>query len=183
MKKQIVIAALALGAFVFGTTNAQAQKGTNSAPATTTVNLKLSEVISIDEGSVAAGGVVDFNYTSTTDYNTAKNVTVPNSLVVTSSRNFDINVKADGINFNNGTNTIPVNVMQIKVVEGGTMNGTFKEITLSTINQKLVSIADKGAKKSLSIDYSISAEKASQVLLGKAPGTYTQKVTYTATAL
>ena len=183
MKKQIVIAALALGAFVFGTTNAQAQAGANSNDVKTTVNLKLAEVISIDAGSVATGGVVDFNYATTTDYNTAKNVTVANSLKITSSRNFDVKVKADGDNFVNGTNSIPVNVMQIKAVSGGTMDGTFNTITLSAADQVLVTKATIGAQKTLSIDYSISAEKASQVLLGKAPGTYTQKVTYTATAL
>ena len=160
MKKQIVIAALSLGAFVFGTTNAAAQTVSN--PASTTVNLKLSDVISIDAGSVAAGGIVDFNYLTSDDYNTAKNVTVANSLIVTSSKNFDVKVKAEAANFVNGTNNIPVDVLQVQV---------------------LVSNATLGAKRSLSIDYSISAVKASTVLLGKPAGTYTQKVKYTATAL
>ena len=66
---------------------------------------------------------------------------------------------------------------------GGTMAGTLNDITLSTEDQVLVTNATLGAKKSLSIDYSISAENAQNVLLGKEAGTYTQKVTYTATAL
>ena len=177
MKKQIIISALALGAFVLGTKNTQAQS------ATTTVNLILSDVISIDPGSVAVGGGVDFNYPTAADYNEAKNATVENSLIVTSSKNFDVKVKADGANFVNGTNLIPVNVLQIKAVTGGTMVGTFNEITLSTADQTLVDNATLGAQKSLSIDYSISAEKAQTVLLGKPAGTYTQNVTYTATAL
>ena len=61
--------------------------------------------------------------------------------------------------------------------------GSLNDITLSNADQILVADATLGARKSLSIDYSISAEKASTVLLGKAPGTYTQKVKYTATAL
>ncbi|KVV15128.1 peptidoglycan-binding protein LysM [Flavobacterium sp. TMP13] len=181
MKKQIVIAALALGAFVFGTTNAAAQTVSN--PASTTVNLKLSDVISIDAGSVAAGGIVDFNYLTSDDYNTAKNVTVANSLIVTSSKNFDVKVKAEAANFVNGTNNIPVDVLQVQAVTGGTMGGTLKTVTLSAVDQVLVSNATLGAKRSLSIDYSISAVKASTVLLGKPAGTYTQKVKYTATAL
>ena len=183
MKKQIIISALALGAFVLGTGNIKAQVGTSSNASTTTVNLILADVISIDQGSVSSGGVVDFNYSNTTDYNTAKNVTVANSLIVTSSRNFDVKVKAEGENFVNGSNLIPVDVLQVKAVTGGTMVGTMNEITLSNADQILVADATLGAKKSLSIDYSISAEKASTVLLGKAPGTYTQKVKYTATAL
>ena len=178
MKKQIIISALALGAFVLGTKNTQAQS------ATTTVNLILSDVISIDPGSVAVGGGVDFNYPTAADYNEAKNATVENSLIVTSSKNFVVKVKADGANFVNGTNSIPVNVLQIKAVTGGgSMVGTFKEITLSTADQVLVDNATLGAQKSLSIDYSISAEKAQTVLLGKPAGTYKQTVTYTATAL
>ncbi len=176
MKKQIVIAILAFGAFVLGTTNTQAQT------ATTTVNLILADVISIDSGA-AVGGVVDFNYTTAADYNTAKSVTVAESLLITSSTNFDVKVKSNGVNFLNGSNSIPVNVLQIKAVSGGTMTGTFNTITLSNADQKLVAAADKGAKKSLSIEYSISADKASTVLLGKPVGTYTQTVTYTATAI
>ena len=179
MKKQIIIATLALGAFVLGTSNIQAQ----SNPVSTTVNIILSDVISIDEGSVASEGVVDFNYVTTTDYNTAKNVTVANSLVITSSKNFDVKVKAEGENFVSGTNIIPVNVLQVKAVTGGTMVGTLNDITLSNADQVLVTNATLGARKSLNIDYSISAENAKTVLLGKEPGTYTQRVTYTATAL
>jgi hypothetical protein len=61
--------------------------------------------------------------------------------------------------------------------------GTLNEVTLSTTDQVLVSNASLGNKHSLNIAYSISAENASRVLLGKPRGTYTQKITYTATAL
>lgn len=182
MKNQIVIATLALGALIFGTSNAQAQTAA-SANVGTTVNIILSDVISIDAGSVANEGVVDFNYTSAEDYNAAKNVTVANSLIVTSSKNFDVKVKAEGENFVNGANLIPVDVLQVKAVSGGTMVGTLNDITLSNVDQVLVTNATLGAQKSLSIDYSISAAKAQTVLLGKPAGTYTQRVTYTATAL
>ena len=58
MKKSILIAALTFGAFILGTNNAQAQNTT----ATTTVNITLNDVISIDAGSTAIGNTVDFNY-------------------------------------------------------------------------------------------------------------------------
>ena len=66
MKKQIIIAALTIGAFVLGTTNTQAQTGTNSNSVKTTANLILADVISIDSGA-AVGGVVDFNYVTSSD--------------------------------------------------------------------------------------------------------------------
>lgn len=183
MKKQIIIAVAVIGAFVLGINNAQAQVGANSNPVSTTVNISLADVISIDEGSVASNGVVDFNYSNTTDYNSAKNVTVENSLIITSSRNFDVKVKAEGDNFESGTRVIPLEVLQVKAVTGGTMGGTFNEIILSNEDQVLVGNATLGARKSLNIDYSISAFNAQTVLLGKDPGTYTQQVKYTATSL
>lgn len=181
MKKQISIAALVFGAVIFGTANVQAQVAV-PAVATTNVNIILADVISIDSG-VAIGGVVDFNYTTSQDYNNSKTVTVPNSLVVTSSKNFNVKVKADGANFVKGTDLIPVDVLRIKAVAGGTMVGTMNEVVLSTTDQNLVTTATKGAQKSLTIEYTISATKAQNELLGKPAGTYKQTVTYTATAI
>lgn len=180
MKKQIFTAVLSLGAILLGTKHIQAQ---SSEQATTPVSIILADVIAMDVGSVASGGAVDFNYGNTADYNSSKNVTVPNSLIIISSKNFDVKVKSDGENFVSGANLIPVDVLQVKAVPGGSLTGTMKEVTLSTADQVLVSNAALGAKQSLNIAYSISAEKASKVLLGKPRGTYIQKVTYTATAL
>jgi hypothetical protein len=178
MKKQIFIAILSLGAI--GTNQLQAQ---NSDQVGTSVNIILADIISIDEGSVASGGAVDFNYVNTTDYNSSKSVTVPNSLVINSSKNFDVKIKSEGANFVNGANLIPVDVLQVKAISGGSLMGTMNEVTLSAADQVLVSNATLGSKQTLNIAYSISAEKASKVLLGKPKGAYTQTVTYTATAL
>ena len=180
MKKQIAIAALTIGAVVLGTDQVLAQ---NSEQASTSVNIILADVIAMDIGTVASEGTVDFNYGSTNDYNSSKNVTVPNSLVIISSKNFDVKVKSEGANFVSGANAIPVDILQVKAVPGGSLVGTMNEVTLSTNDQVLVSNASLGSKQSLNIAYSISAEKASKVLLGKPRGTYTQKITYTATAL
>lgn len=180
MKKQKAIAALTFGLMALGTNSVLAQ---NSEQVNTSVNIILADVIAMDIGTVASGGAVDFNYVNTTDYNSSKNVTVPNSLVIISSKNFDVKVKSEGANFVSGANVIPVDILQIKAIAGGSSMGTMNEVTLSTADQVLVSNASSGAKQSLNIAYSISAEKASKVLLGKPKGTYTQTVTYTATAL
>ncbi|MGO1728667.1 MAG: peptidoglycan-binding protein LysM, partial [Flavobacteriaceae bacterium] len=119
MKKQVIIAAVALGAFVFGTNNVQAQ-----AQATTEVNIILNDVISFGSGSVANGGQVDFNYITAADYNDGLGaVNVANSLIVTSTKNFDVKVKAEGANFTDGTNNIPVDVLTINAAAGGSMAG------------------------------------------------------------
>ncbi|MGH1517868.1 peptidoglycan-binding protein LysM [Chryseobacterium sp. JK1] len=169
-----------LGAIALETEQVLAQ---NSDQVSNSVNIVLSDVISMDIGTVASQGTVDFNYVNTTDYNSSKKVTVPNSLVIISSKNFDVKVKSEGPNFVSGANVIPVDILQIKAIPGGSLMGTLNEITLSATDQVLVGNASSGAKQSLNIAYSISAEKASKVLLGKPKGTYAQTVTYTATAL
>ncbi len=58
MRNQIAIAALTIGAIISGTNTVQAQNTT----ATTTVNITLNDVISIDAGSSAISGAVAFNY-------------------------------------------------------------------------------------------------------------------------
>lgn len=180
MKKQIIIATLALGAIVFGTNNAQAQNHT----ATTTVNITLADVISIDTGSKAIDGVVNFNYATAEDYNTVQTVNKPTSLIVTSTKNFDVKVKANGANFANGSNNIPVDVLTVKAAAGGTMAGTQNTIVLSTSDQVLIGNAPLGSALTLDLDYEIPAAKSSSAdILGKPAGTYTQTVTYTASAL
>ncbi|MCD1116560.1 peptidoglycan-binding protein LysM [Chryseobacterium turcicum] len=180
MKKPIFITALSLAAIALGTDLVLAQ---NSGQVSKSVNIILADVIAMDIGSLASEGSIDFNYGSTADYNSSKNVTVPNSLVIISSKNFDVKVKSEGTHFVSGTNVIPVDILQVKAIPGGSLAGTLNEVTLSPTDQVLVSNASLGTKQSLNIDYSISAEKASKVLLGKPQGTYRQKITYTATAL
>ncbi|MBD3907124.1 peptidoglycan-binding protein LysM, partial [Chryseobacterium sp. C-2] len=93
--------------------------------------------------------------------------------------------KAGGANFMNGTNLIPVNVLTIKAATAaGTMGGTKSAVVLSATDQTLVANAPLGSALTLNLDYTIPASKSSSSdILGKPAGTYTQTVTYTATAL
>ena len=105
-------------------------------------------------------------------------------MIVTSTKNFDVKVKADGANFSFGSNTIPVDVLTIKAATGGTIAGTQNTVVLSTTDQVLIANAPLGSALTLNLDYTIPAAKSSSSdILGKPAGTYTQNVTYTATAL
>ena len=181
MKKQIAIAAFTIAAIVLGTNTVQAQNTT----ATTTVSITLSDVISIDTGSTAGGGTVAFNYVTAADYNTVQTVAQANALKITSTKNFNVKVKAGGTDFKNGTNLIPVNVLTIKAATAaGTMGGTKSAVVLTAADQTLVANAPLGSALTLNLDYTIPAvESSSAKILGKPAGTYTQTVTYTATAL
>jgi len=181
MIKQIAISALTIGAFILGTNNVNAQNTT----ATTTVSITLNDVISIDAGSTAITGAVAFNYATAADYNSEKTVAQANALKVTSTKNFNVKVKAGGASFVNGTNLIPVDVLTIKAAAAsGTMGGTKSAVVLSATDQTLVANAPLGSALTLNLDYTIPAAKSSSSdILGKPAGTYTQTVTYTATAL
>lgn len=170
--------ALFLALFVFMSISLKAQN------ATTTINLMLADVLSIDPGSAANGGIVDFNYASVQDYNSEKTMTIPNSLVITFTKPFDLKVKANGENFECGANNIPVNVLTIKRNESSRLNGLSNPVVLSTQDQVLVRGASSGSKLNLDLDYIIPQSKSSsRDFLGKPAGNYTQKITYTATAL
>lgn len=189
MKKSIILSAFALAAFVAGTNKANAQEAAAPAitsTATATVNVNLAEVISIDPQSAAVTQVVNFNYLKEADYRERQNWRFPQSLIVTSTRPFDVTVKANGANFEGETDNIPVGVLNIKPVagEGTTVNGSFFDVVLSTESQNVVSNAALGSRLDLGIDYEISAVSASSTdILGKPAGKYTQTITYTATAL
>ncbi|PWN58149.1 peptidoglycan-binding protein LysM [Chryseobacterium viscerum] len=181
MTKQIIITAFTIGAMILGTNNVQAQNTT----VTTTVNITLNDVISIDAGSTAIGGTVAFNYFTAADYNSDQTITKANSLKVTSTKNFNVRVKAGGPNFVNGSNSIPVDVLTIKAAAApGSMGGTKNDVVLSAGERTLVANAPLGSALILNLDYTIPAAKSSSsYILGKPAGTYTQTVTYTATVL
>ncbi|WP_034259394.1 hypothetical protein [Aequorivita capsosiphonis] len=173
-----ILIAFTVSLVLFGTNTIWAQN------ATTTINLVLADVISIDPGSAANNGSVDFHYENVNDYNSEKTTTIPNSLIITFSKPFDLKVKANGENFENGSNSIPVDVLTIKRNESSQITGTSSPIILSTQDQVLISGADRGSKLNLDLDYIIPQARSSSVdILGKPAGHYSQKITYTATAL
>lgn len=175
MKNLFIISTLALGLFFIGTNNAQAQN-----TGTTTVNLILSDVISLETSSAN----VNFVYDSAEAYNTDQEHTVEDNIKVTSNKNFDISVKANGANFTAGTNSIPVDVLDITAVAGGTMGGTPTTVNLSTTDQNINTNAELGSELTLDVNYKIPATKSSSpAILGKPAASYTQEVIYTATAL
>lgn len=152
--------------------------------ASTTVNIVLADVFSIDSESNAIDGSVNFTYNSVEDYNSEQTVTIANSLVLTFSKPFDIKVRAEGPHFENGDHKIPVNVITIRPNSSSTVSGTFVPIELSNANQILVEGSALGSKLNLDIDYVIPQSKASSTdIIGKPAGTYKQIVIFSATAL
>ncbi len=183
MKKQITIFALTLGAIVLGTNDAQAQVA--PATATTTVNIKLADVISILPGSSSVDNPVSFEYKTAEDYKTDQKISRAGGLKVTSTKEFNVEVKANDANFKRPEGgEIPVGVLKIVPNRSSSMTGVQAEgITLSTNNQFLVKDNPLGAEKTLDLDYIIPKEKSQSTdILGKPAGNYTVQVLFTATA-
>ncbi|CAM4012689.1 peptidoglycan-binding protein LysM [Flavobacterium weaverense] len=176
--KSSTLRVLFISALILTTSFAKAQE------VATKVNITLADVLSIDSESAANGGAVDFRYETVSDYNSQKTATVPKSLVVTFSKAFDVKVRANGEYFENGINQIPINVITIQRNESSTLMGKSTPIILSTTDQVLVGSAALGLKLQLDLDYIIPKAKSSSTdILGKPAGSYTQTVTYTASAL
>ncbi|MEM8521255.1 peptidoglycan-binding protein LysM [Flavobacterium sp. PL12] len=176
--KSSTLSVLFISALFLTTSFAKAQE------VATKVNITLADVLSIDSESAANGGAVDFRYETVSDYNSQKTATVPKSLVVTFSKAFDVKVRANGEYFENGINQIPINVITIQRNESSTLMGKSTPIILSTTDQVLVGSAALGLKLQLDLDYIIPKAKSSSTdILGKPAGSYTQTVTYTASAL
>jgi len=152
--------------------------------ASTTVNIVLADVFSIDSESNAIDGSVNFTYNSVEDYNSEQTVTIANSLVLTFSKPFDIKVRADGAYFENGDHKIPVNVITIRPNESSTVTGTPIPVELSSSDQVLIESSSLGSKLHLDLDYIIPQSRASSNdILGKPAGNYTQIIVFTATAI
>lgn len=152
--------------------------------ASTSINIVLADVLSIDPESAANGGNVDFTYETVEDYHSEQIATVPKSLIITFSKDFDVKVKASGEFFEDGANRIPVNVITIRRNEGSTVTGTSSPVVLSTENQVLVGGSTLGSQLRLDLDYIIPEHRSSSDdILGKPAGNYQQTVIYSATAL
>ncbi len=195
MKKTTIFATAMFAFAVLGSANLSAQ---DTAPASTTplesvaspttVNIILNDVLSIEHGPGANAKEVNFTYATASDYNTDQNQSVPNTLLVTSSKRFQLKVEAQGPNFVSPTakdEVIPISVMNISVNSGDALPAVNinKPVTLAVTPQEILSKGLVGARKSVGILYTIPAAQAQKHLIGKPEATYTQKVVFTATSL
>ncbi|HUH18724.1 hypothetical protein [Albibacterium sp.] len=178
MKKQLLIGALSFVAILLANTSVKAQ--------TANVTINLSDVISIDPSSTAAGANIGFSYPNEAAYRADQTVSQNDHLIITSTKAFDVKVKAGGENFI-GTSgdatgkTIPISVLTIKVNGSSDVGGTASEVVLTgaTEPQTLITNAPLGSLKLVDIDYFIPKERSSSDdILGKAAGDYKQTVTY-----
>ncbi|MGE9312600.1 hypothetical protein ACLOAU_13210 [Niabella sp. CJ426] len=135
--------------------------------------------------SIAVQGTpdVNFSYGSLADYQMSKSINMPNHLLITNNKNYEVYVKSGTANFtrNSMATTIPASIAQI---ENGTGETTVTGRTLSTTSQSIITNAGSIINRQLSLKYTIPASQTLQ-FLGKQTGTtpYILNVIYSFTSL
>src|SRR5690606_17418709 len=131
---------------------------------------------------------IHFQYKNEGDYNKSQTIVRNSYLIITATQTFDVKVKADGANFigegNAAGSFIPVNVLTIDASDNASLAGaSIFIINLSTQNQNIITGAEKGTEKHITVKYIIPQEKSqSPAILGKPGGNYSQTLTYTVAA-
>ncbi|MGN7785455.1 hypothetical protein ACTJIJ_13085 [Niabella sp. 22666] len=135
--------------------------------------------------SIAVQGTpdVNFSYGSLADYQTSKSVNMPNHLLITNNKNYEVYIKSGAANFtrNSIATSIPASIVQ---VENGTGETVVTGRTLSTTSQSIITNAGAIINRQLSLKYTIPASQTLQ-FLGKQTGTtpYILNVIYSFTSL
>lgn len=155
---------------------------------TAQLGIKISDVMSIDPSSSMHTETVNFQYKNEGDYNRNQNIVRDSYLIITATQTFDVKVKADGPNFigegDAAGSLIPVNVLTVDATGNTDLLGaTISTINLSTENQNIITAAERGSEKHVTIKYSIPQSKSQSTdILGKPGGNYVQNITYSVTA-
>lgn len=180
MKKILFAVVMIAGTFAVSN-NAKAQS--TSTTASTNVKITLADFITAHDGNgttasatPGAGAEVAFSYPDAASYTLDQTVSKAGHLKVTATKTFSVVVKANAANFTNGSNTIPVSVMDVIATAPG--SGTATTVTLSNADQQILSGVNSGIK-SIDVAYKIPFAKAQSDILGKAAGAYNQTVVYT----
>ncbi|MCU7693727.1 hypothetical protein ACFSPU_05220 [Haoranjiania flava] len=178
MKKTLILAAVSVFGFI---SFAQAQ-----ATSSTNVKINLTDFITTEPGNQTVPGqtpgaaAVEFSYPNAASYTVDQVVSLAGHLKVTATKIFQVTVKAAGANFVNGTNNIPVGVMDITPTVPAGSGGTATKVTLTAAEQPILTGVKAGIQ-TIDVKYSIPADRAQKDILGKPQGTYQQTIVYTFT--
>jgi len=176
MKKNLLTIAAVLTALVFANNEAKAQ---NSVLKTVAVNVELKDVTAVGPEGPSGAANVDFLYATASDYNNDKSVTIPNQFNVTSTKAYDILLRADK-NFEGQTTssqTLPLDILKVSARTSGT--GTFGASKIPTLTNE-VFVENAAAALNQSFDVLYTIEK-NETLLVAPKQKYTTNLIYSVT--
>jgi hypothetical protein len=117
---------------------------------------------------------VNLVFATAADYKNGVYIDMPAHVILSGTSPYDVFVQASTTALTNGSNTLPLNIIQIQPTADNPSD--FTSITLSSGRQKILS-ALPVLDRQLGVRYKISAANAAQ-LLGKPAGTYNTVITY-----
>ncbi len=149
-----------------------------------TLNIELKDVISGggtgDGGTATGSNQVDFDFSGEANYRETQSKVVLDQLRVLSTKNYDINVKAQTANFTSSTSssTLPLSIIKISTALNGTTTfGT--AVTPTTADQVIYT----GGVPTLGQGFDFKYEISPNILLVQAPKEkYNVVLTYTVVA-
>jgi hypothetical protein len=175
MKKFLLLSITACALLVFSVQQAKAQKPTDFTSAVT-VNITLSDVISIDLSGTTPG-TVNFVYANASDYAGSKTVLKEGQLTVVSNKPYNISVAATGSFAGSGTETLGLDIVSVAVVSS--TSGTVSASPLTGGN--ILTNANATTTQAFDLSYTIADPSS---LIAMPAGTYSNAtVIYTATQL
>jgi hypothetical protein len=174
MKKFLLLSIIACALLVSSIQQAKAQETDATSPVT--VNITLSDAISIDLSGVSPSSV-DFIYANAADYAGSKTVLKPGQLTVVSNKPYNISVAATGSFTGSGAETLGLDIVSVTVVSPASGTPAASVLTGGTI------LTNAAATTTQAFDLSYTIADPSSLIAVPA-GTYSNAtVIYTATQI
>lgn len=133
------------------------------------------------------GAIVNIPFNTTADFTQGVVKTMPSALVLSSTIEYNILVRAAAERFrslSNNRNTIPSSVLRLTIENSEVLipGGTLRSVNyLATTNQPLLLNGRAAVNNIINITYSIPAERAIKYVLPSGAGLYTNTIIYTIT--
>ncbi|QNK64685.1 hypothetical protein H7F33_09495 [Pedobacter sp. PAMC26386] len=134
MNKKLITVAVLMIAMVLMSRDIKAQTLVRQVK----VNVELKDVIGVGPDGPTGSPTVDFVYETVSDYNGNKSVTVPSQLNVTSTKAYNILIKASGdfIGQTTAAKTIPLTILKVSAKTTG--GSTFGPDVIPTIANQII---------------------------------------------
>jgi len=175
MKKLLLLSITACALLVLSVQQAKAQRPTDATSAVT-VNITLSDAISIDLSGTTPS-TVNFIYANAADYSASQTVLKPGQLTVVSNKPYNISVAATGSFTGSGSETLGLGIVSVRVVSPASGTAVASPLTGGNI------LTNANATTTQAFDVSYTIANASSLFAAPA-GTYSNAtVIYTATQL
>ncbi|PZF72662.1 hypothetical protein [Taibaiella soli] len=140
-----------------------------------TLNVQIADIISMTVNT----NTVNFNLNSGTSYAADQTQPATSQFTILATRPFDLDVKSNAASLTNGSNSLPLSVVQIESTNSNLGITPAAPVLLTTANQKLLDEASAGLAQNVDMKYTLLTNSNFSSFNVPA-GTYTTTLVYTA---